>query len=192
MIISHKYKIIFIHIYKTAGTFIVKLLKNLDPDCEDIYGHISAKEAKKRLNSEIWDNYTTFCVVRNSWDWQMSLYFYMKGWSGHSQHHIIKNMNVSEYLRWRETDLSQQTSFILDDDNNCLIDKILSFENLTDDLKLFFKETNQIDITPNLPKQKLNTSKRDRDYKIYYNNLDIELLSKLHKPDINYFNFKFQ
>jgi len=100
-------------------------------------------------------------------------------------------MNVSEYLRWRATDLNQQTSFILDDDSNCLIDKILSFENLTDDLKLFFKETNQIDITPNLPKQKLNTSKRDRDYKIYYNNLDIELLSKLHKPDINYFNFKF-
>ena len=32
MIISHKYKLIFIHIYKTAGTFVTKVLKNLDED----------------------------------------------------------------------------------------------------------------------------------------------------------------
>jgi len=191
MIISHKYKIIFIHIYKTAGTFIVQLLKNLDPDCEDIYGHISAKEAKGKINSEIWENYTTFCVVRNSWDWQMSLYFYAKGWSGHHQHGIIKNMSVSEYLIWRKTDLNQQIKFILDNNNTCLIDKILSFENLTEDLKLFLKETNDLDITPYLPKEKLNTSNRDSDYRKYYDNSDVELLSKLHKPDIDYFNFKF-
>ena len=191
MIISHKYKIIFIHIYKTAGTFIVQLLKNLDPDCEDIYGHISAEEAKEKINSEIWENYTTFCVVRNSWDWQMSLYFYTKGWSGHHQHDIIKNMSVSEYLMWRKTDLHQQIKFILDNNNNCLIDKILSFENLTEDLKLFFEETNDLDITPYLPNEKLNTSKRNSDYRKYYDNSDVELLSKLHKPDINYFNFKF-
>lgn len=30
MIISHKYKLIFIHIYKNGGTFMGKLLKNLD------------------------------------------------------------------------------------------------------------------------------------------------------------------
>lgn len=191
MIISHKYKIIFIHIYKTAGTFIVQLLKNLDPDCEDLYGHISAQNAKEKINSEIWENYTTFCVVRNSWDWQMSLYFYAKGWSGHHQHDIIKNMSVSEYLIWRKTDLNQQIKFILDNNNTCLIDKILSFENLTEDLKLFFKETNDLDITPYLPNEKLNTSKRNSDYRKYYDNSDVELLSKLHKPDINYFNFKF-
>ena len=43
MIISHKYKLIFIHIYKNAGTFVTKLIKNLDSNAVDIGAHITAK-----------------------------------------------------------------------------------------------------------------------------------------------------
>ena len=45
----------------------------------------------------------------------MSLFFYMKDKKNHRQHKIIKNMNVTEYLQWRKTDLKQQKDFILDD-----------------------------------------------------------------------------
>ena len=89
MIISHKYKLIFIHIYKTAGTFVTKVLKNLDEDIENVDVHIKAKDAKNKY-SEIWDEYTKICVVRNSWDWQMSLFFYMKGAPSHHQYNIVK------------------------------------------------------------------------------------------------------
>tara|TARA_B110000967_G_scaffold202175_1_gene240555 strand:+ start:805 stop:1002 length:198 start_codon:yes stop_codon:yes gene_type:complete len=64
----------------------------------------------------------------------------MKGLQQHFQHSIIKNMSVSEYLEWRKTDLHQQIEFILDDNGNCLIDKILPFENLNDTLSKFFKD----------------------------------------------------
>ena len=46
MIISHKYKLIFIHIYKNAGTFVTKILKNLDKNIVNVDTHISAKNAK--------------------------------------------------------------------------------------------------------------------------------------------------
>ena len=48
MLISKKYKLIFIHIYKNAGTFFHKFLRNLDRNIINIDGHISAKNAKKK------------------------------------------------------------------------------------------------------------------------------------------------
>ena len=38
MIISHKYKIIFIHIPKNAGSFITQFLNNLDKNLDAIVG----------------------------------------------------------------------------------------------------------------------------------------------------------
>jgi len=47
MIISHEYKFVFIHIRKHAGTFVTKLILNIDPTAENIYtnknGHQSYK-----------------------------------------------------------------------------------------------------------------------------------------------------
>ena len=190
MIISHKYKLIFIHIYKNAGTFIIQVLKNLDKDVINVYDHIRAKEAKKRF-PEIWENYTKICVVRNSWDWQMSLFFFMKGLKSHYQHHIVKNMSVSEYLQWRKTDLHQQLEFILDDNYNCLIDNILPFENLTNEILKFFKNKYNMNIISCIPLKKINTSKRNSDYRVYYNDHDKKLVSEMHFPDIKFFNFTF-
>jgi len=47
MLISHKYKLIFIHIYKNAGSFVTQMLKKLDKDIVDVDCHITAKNAKK-------------------------------------------------------------------------------------------------------------------------------------------------
>lgn len=135
MIISHKYKLIFIHIYKNAGTFVTKFLYNLDNNIINCDVHIKAKDAKKKF-PQFWDNYTKICIVRNSWDWQMSLLFYMKESIAHSQHNIVRNMNTSEYLDWRKNDLHQQLEWILDDNGNCLIDNILPFDNLNSNIKI--------------------------------------------------------
>jgi hypothetical protein len=190
MIISHKYKLIFIHIYKNAGTFITELLKKLDKDIVNVDVHISAKNAKNKF-PELWNNYTKICVVRNSWDWQMSLLFYMKGSRSHHQYHIVKNMNVAQYLEWRKTDLRQQIEFILDDNSNCLIDNILPFENINVNIINFFKDKYNIDISSYVPRNKINSSKRNIDYREYYNDEDKKKLSELHHPDIEYFKFEF-
>lgn len=116
----------------------------------------------------------------------------MKRDTKHFQNHIVKDMSVSEYLKWRKTDLHQQLKFILDDKCNCLIDNILRFDNLTENIKDFFKEKYNLDITSYLPTQKLNQStNKQEDYKIYYNDDDKKLVEKMHFPDINFFNFTF-
>jgi hypothetical protein len=190
MLISHKYKLIFIHIYKNAGSFVTQMLKKLDKDIVDVDCHITAKNAKKKY-PKLWNSYTKICIVRNSWDWQISLFSYMKGSPDHRQHHIVKNMNISEYLEWRKTDLHQQIEFILDDNNICLIDNILSFENLNINIINFFKDKYNMDINPYIPKQKINTSKRNDNHKFYYNEETQKILAEIHQPDIEYFKFKF-
>ena len=122
----------------------------------------------------------------------MSLYFYAKGLPSHHQHKIIKDMNVSEYLEWCKTDLHQQIEFILDDNGVCLIDNIIDFDNLNSNLIEFFDKRYNLDIKPFMPNRKLNPSKRSEDYKIYYNDNDKKLISEMHAPDIDYFDFKFE
>ena len=190
MIISHKYKLIFIHIYKNAGTFFTKFLKNLDKNIINVDVHINAKNAKKKY-PELWNKYTKICIVRNSWDWQISLFSYMKGLPSHHQHNIVRNMNISEYLEWRKTDLHQQIEFILDDNNICLVDNILPFENLNINIINFFKDKYNMDVKDYIPQKKINCSKRNKNYKLYYNEKNKKILAEIHKPDIEYFKFKF-
>ena len=40
MLISHKYKLIFIHIPKNAGTYIYHLLKQIDKELIVIYNYL--------------------------------------------------------------------------------------------------------------------------------------------------------
>lgn len=140
---------------------------------------------------ELWNSYTKICIVRNSWDWQISLFTYMKGLSSHHQHDIVKNMNIMEYLEWRKTDFPQQIEFILDDNNICLIHNILSFENLNINIINFFKNKYNMDIKSYIPQNKINFSIRNNNYQFYYNETTQKILAEMHKQDIEYLNFKF-
>ena len=195
MIISHKFKLIFIHIYKNGGSFIKKLLLKLDKNAINytINPHIISKDAKKIIKPHIWKTYRKICVSRNSYDWQVSLFSYMKFTKKHKQYHIIKNMNFHDYVKYllNLPELHQQIRFILDDNNNILIDNILKFENLNEELKIFFRKYYKIIIDPYLPSKKINASKRKKDYKEYYIDEDKKYLAELHKPDIDYFKFTF-
>ena len=69
MLISLKYKLIFIHIYKTGGNFVRTFLRKLDPNILSVSpSHILAKDAKKKITPLIWNSFTKICVVRNSYD----------------------------------------------------------------------------------------------------------------------------
>ncbi len=83
MLISHSHKFIFIHIGKTGGTSIEKVLcQHLNIDFEETkndsegnnWKHIWAKDMRERVGEKIWDDYFTFAFVRNPYDMILSLY----------------------------------------------------------------------------------------------------------------------
>lgn len=74
MLISAEKKFIFIHIQKTAGSSLARLLKSQAPDIRPFLGqHDHALWAKRHLGSE-WQKYYKFAFVRNPWDRLVSWY----------------------------------------------------------------------------------------------------------------------
>lgn len=193
MIISHKFKIIFIHIYKTAGSYIKTLLTKLDHKIETFEPHLTAKDAKLIVDPHIWNTYTKFCVVRNSWDWQVSYYHYVRGKPKNKEHVILQNQSFKEYLLWRKSNIPQtQLDFILDNDDVCLIDNIINFDDLNNDLIQFFKNKCNHDITHHISYKKQNVSKRNEDYTVYYDDFCKNLIYEMYKQDIQYFKFAYK
>ena len=84
MLISHKYKFVFISIPKTGSTSIRNSLSqygdvfsSTDPN-SPVYLHIKSKQLKKYFieNKWNWDDYFKFAFVRNPWDSMVSQYYY--------------------------------------------------------------------------------------------------------------------
>ena len=110
MIISHKHKFIFIHIGKTGGTSVEKVLcERLDIDFEDTkknprnghwWKHAWAREVRDLFGSEIWEEYFTFAFVRNPYDMLLSLY------SMYTQYpeYINKEEHPKLYHPWNQFD----------------------------------------------------------------------------------------
>ena len=150
MIISHKLKLIFIHIPKNAGTFIWGLLKKID---EDIVIHWNTKDSSKRTlhNKAVcikelcdfdYSEYTIFCIIRNPVERVISLYNYIKGNWHYPTHNIVKNQSLKEFIEYSfskkdflETNYIIQCEFMYDENNNLLIDKIIRYERLHEELK---------------------------------------------------------
>jgi len=101
MIISHKYKFLFIHLPKTGGTSIEKQFSTMDgvlslscpfgrtPSAEGPRGrladglhfglkHAKAHELQQLLGPEIWDTYYKFAIVRNPFSKTLSSYYHFE------------------------------------------------------------------------------------------------------------------
>ncbi|NER29616.1 MAG: sulfotransferase family protein [Symploca sp. SIO1C4] len=83
MLINHQYKFIFIHIGKTGGTSVEKVLCNhLNLDFETTkrdpegkwWKHAWARYMKEYIGEQIWNDYFTFAFTRHPFDMILSLY----------------------------------------------------------------------------------------------------------------------
>lgn len=152
MLISHKYKFIFIKTKKTAGTSIeIELSKNMDyndivtpikPNFEGhqarnfIYkgyklnNHISALNLKKLLPKNIFENYFKFCVEREPVDKSISDYSMLRNSPYHNNQ--TKFLQWSKYVDYRKfpMDVEKYT----DENEQLLVDKIIKYENLNNEM----------------------------------------------------------
>ena len=91
-----KLKLIFLHIYKTAGTTLRKALMDIDRNYKEIgYGHADYSE----IYPEIEDN-KVFSVVRNPYNWIYSLYQYAKTYNSHPFHIYCATHNFEQFVFW--------------------------------------------------------------------------------------------
>ena len=184
--INHEHKCIFVHIPKTGGTSVEVALQGRGE--QDSIKHKTALQYKSQ-NSDIWDDYFKFTIVRNPWDLMISW------WKWRTQSKKRASLPFLKFLKENKNMIpgnehikSGLTYFdFISDGNNILVDKIYRFENFQEDFDDVCKEIG-------IPRQKLpqiNKTKRMH-YSDYYDDKTRKLVADKFKKDIEYFNYEFK
>jgi len=203
MIISHKYKFIFIKTRKTAGSSVEKFLleqlkgtdyifagmppENMPPvGIEGDHEHVGWKFIKDRFPKE-WETYYKFTIERNSWDKVVSLFYYIKSIKPKKVKHGFEAFVKSNNKLCFKDDWSLYT-----DNDQIVVDDIIIQDSINSDMytvckKIGLHYNNELD-----NKIRLKGNLRDNtDYKELYTNETKEIVSLYYKKPIEYFNFTF-
>jgi hypothetical protein len=196
MIPFREKKAIFIHIPKSAGMSVSKALFGGKSG-----GHATAKEYVGFYGREKYASYFSFSFVRNPWDRLVSAYFYLKeGGSSKTDRRYRDNIlnkfeDFNSFVEsWITKDsiqnimhLRPQKDYLTIFGNDVKVNYVGKFETLEEDFK---KIANRIGVDVELPRINVNQS-RDEDYRQYYNENSIEVVSRVYKKDIEMFGYKF-
>jgi hypothetical protein len=146
-LVSDNLKLIFIHIFKNAGMSIRYKLAEIDPDAYSIIkGHADISEVKGYFE-EIDDigkfyGYKKFAVVRNPYDWLISIYNFAKNQETHPLNSIAIKKDINDFVYWFTNYMASineafnlngkiqlQSDYITLNDK-IAVDYVLKFENL--------------------------------------------------------------
>jgi sulfotransferase famil protein len=213
MPISHKYKCIFVHIPKTAGTAIeynlamhgnlktigIKPYTNQEPNLDTLFGkglqHLTVEQLKSAIkNEKIFTNYFKFAFVRNPWDRAVSQASWRaKKWVNKIE---LNSMEFKRYVthiykQYKKQELNSthskpQWTFIFNRSGLNMMDFVGRFETLHEDWELICGKINN---------SKLELERRmvsfHKPYQEYYTASTIEIIAEIYQMDIKLFNYQF-
>ncbi len=204
MIISNEHRYLFIHIPKNAGTSIeVSLTGAQQWNAEE--KHITALECRAMCGADLWQEFFSFCVVRNPWDRLVSQFrFSGKIWC-HRYFGKLLTFNefvteiVGKGLPFSGHDYSSKTGAssgdidwrqlprITDEDSQIMVDYVARFENLSLDYEVI---CDRIGLPSRL--QHLNQSTSEaKPYWEYYIEETASIVANVCAEDIESFGYKF-
>ena len=212
--IFHKYKCIFIHIPKCAGSSINSYLsENINLNwrkanydflygwCPDRRVHMQHVTAKQMLELELvtyqdWNNYYKFTFIRNPWDRAYSDYLWMKR-DNHIEgdfmdyitmlgefKNILRNKDKKGY---RGDHLLKQSAYF-DMEGKYQLDFVGRFENLNSD---FQKVKEALHLKKPFIQHLKKTNNRFNDYSKFYTDSTIKIVQEKYKEDIVKFKYTF-
>ena len=216
MLLSLRYRFLFIHIAKTGGTSVRRALGKYrwrDPwyypqwFCHRISAwsghrlgvklprHAKAICAQEMLPRELFDYLFKFAFVRNPWDLQVSSYHHLR----RERPALIAHcQDFTAFLQWKldperapqyhaDMTATPQTDFLVDLHGNMIVDFVGRYENLESDFLTLCRRL-QLPATP-LPR--LRKANNRRDYRDYYNDTTAELVADRYAEDIRCFGYRF-
>jgi len=202
MPISDKYKTIFVHIPKTGGQSINRMLEleakkeHLISVTEPILQHILPAEIKKRIPAKKWNTYYKFTIIRNPYEKCLSDFLWFKfqfcprfdipvtTFGETFQKHLEYRKNIvnqGKYTGMFDNHFIPMVDYLKDID----YDKICRFENLTEDIedvKKHINNTNEL--------KKINATNHTN-YQSYYDDTCRQLVEEMYGEDIKYFGYSF-
>jgi hypothetical protein len=196
--ISHHRRFVFIHVPKTAGTSVRRLLGGWSDAVReaiqgDRYKHLTASDAMNQVGHRAWSEYFTFAFVRNPWERMLSYYaFHRQGGGGFSARPTIRFCRAHSFPEFLERYINAtrwqgpQFDWLSLPDGTIPLDFVGRVENLEED---FRQVCTRLGVTP-APLPRLNVSSH-RDYAEYYDAYTRSLVARAHERDVDYFGYRF-
>ena len=185
-------KVIFTHILKTAGTSVLNAID------QKFKLHIPANEALRRVGKKEFSDAFKFSFVRNPWSKVFSHYNYnVKTNQQNMKNKVIPfndwvyctfGDNKDYFYHHRGIHFVDQMSWLVDEDENILVDYIGKFENIDNDFAHICK---YLAIENKLSHLNKSFKKKTKNYKEYYNKSSIEIVRSVFKRDIKHFGYDF-
>ncbi len=203
MLISRQRRFIFIHIQKTAGSSVVKALRQVTPDvitrfndlpaCWDPLKnrHLFASDLKLYLGNRAWQRFFKFAFVRNPWSRLVSWYnMCIDRPSNSFMRYVQANAPAFEDFLSLTSGRAVKTTFnqvdyICDRNGRIIVDFVGRFERLSSDFEYVCK---QLAISAALPHKNKGPSV---DYRSFYNPRTRQLVAERFRRDIDTFGYTF-
>ena len=217
MLISLRYRFLFIHIAKTGGTSVRSALQRYrwrDPWCwmgalcnriSHLSGHrlgvklprhAKAVAALELLPRETFRSLFKFAFVRNPWDLQVSSWHHIR----RERPHIIPPQvkGFSDFIRWKmdpgrpyhyiiDTSMELQSDYLLDLHGRIIVDFVGRYEALAPH---FQEACRRIGISPPpLPHRRRAAGRKD--YRSYYDDATAEAVARHFQQDIRLLHYSF-
>ncbi len=218
MRVSHRYRFVFLAYPRTASRSVRELLDPYS-DIQGVHPtrtgrkhpfaqHMPAREAQAVFDKKGWDwfSYRRFCVVRNPYTRVVSLYHHYQsmralkapGFAPIPKLKALVKYQLERPKSFREYVLTLDKrqgmpmplyDFIHDDAGLCLVDDVLKFEELADELPGYLSQLG-IQIRPeDIP---VVGSSDIREYKSYYDAETLRFVESLYQYEIDRFGYSFE
>ena len=182
--ISHKYRCIFIHQRKTAGTSIIHSFGYTGRDREWHMFNDGTLSEEWQRKDEIAKDYLVFTVARNPWDRFISGWKCLPYYQDLSLDGVIANL-PQEGAPYRHL-TRPQLDILIDAEGNFVPDIVIRFDTLREDFREVCK---QIGKPFHLPRM---NSTSHRSLKEYTSQAQIDFVRRHFKKDIDFFSYQFE
>lgn len=192
---TNKYKCIFIHIPKVAGTSVLTLFMGNQVRRD----HLSYREFQG-ADSFSFNDYYKFCFIRNPYDRLVSTYEYLKSGGNKKQDKYFESILNEKYktfdsfvLDFLDNEIihshllfKPQYTYIYDYKDECMVDFVGRFECLESDFRVV---SNKLGLKGEL--KKINSSTRKEYQKYYFSPDVIKKVNMLYKKDFELLGYDY-
>jgi Sulfotransferase family len=217
MIVSHKYRFIFLRTEKTASTSLSAALDNLldekdlrttmsrppwaklspihhgalkrhFPQYFGLHTHATARQVREIIGRKIFDSYYKFAVERNPWDRQVALYAHRQWKRGRPVDHFDRDMRSLIYRSTEYVRLNNWSVYAIG--RETVADRVLRYERLDE-------EIDELATTLGLPgpldMPRLRSYATDRPhYSTYYSDSTRDLVARWYAKEIEALGYRFE
>ncbi|MEL6197473.1 MAG: sulfotransferase family 2 domain-containing protein [Pseudomonadota bacterium] len=216
MLVSHRYRFIYLRTEKTASTSLFEALQRLLepgdydsalkrpawakyspihhgalrrqlPDLFGMHPHGTAAQARRIIGAKTFDSYFKFAVERNPWDRQVSLYHH-RCWKTGRTPDFDRDMQSAWYRATEYCRLNNWSIYAIGDE--VVVNRLLRFETLARDLGALWAD---LGIAPPVLERRRSEYRAERPhYASFYSDATRDLVGRWYAREIDALGYRFE